>query len=163
MGPKTKSKSIKKSTQVVEESDDDKQEFEINLKALDGYDLPNSEDEEEEARNVDDDKPKKKKMKKDFKPRVLGIDYRLKEEQRLEQLLFGELLQDFEKKSQQVEDSPLPTVVELEKVKGKKQKHVSTEHSSGVLPEDKYGNRLGIHSVTDKKAAWVDDDDVSLE
>ena len=158
MGPKTKTKSITKSTQVVEESDDNKQEFEINLKALDGYDLPNSEDEEEEVCDVDDDKPKKKKMKKDFKPRVLGIDYRQKEEQRLEQLLFGELLQNFEKKSQ-VEDSPLS----VKKVKGEKQKQVSTEHSSGVLPEDKYGNRLGIHSVTDKKAAWVDDDDVTLE
>jgi len=153
MGPKTKTKPVTKSTQIVEESDDDKGELEINLKALDGYDLPNSEDEEEEVCTVDD-KPKKKKMKKEYKPRALGIDYREREEKRLEQLLFGELHQTFEK----AEAAHLPAIK-----KSKDNNEESTETLSGVLPADKYGNRLGIPSVTDKKAAWVDDDDLTLE
>ena len=155
-----KTKPIKESTQVVEGSDDDQQEFELNLKALDGYDLPDSGDEEEVARAVEE-QPKRKKKKKESKPRVLGIDYREREEQRLEQLLFGELLQNFEKKSQPDETS-VPTV-KKSKSKSKKQQPSSSETSSDVLPQDKFGNRLGLSTLADRKAAWVDDDDVTLE
>lgn len=150
-----KNKPSKESAQVTEESDDERQEFELNLKALDGYDLP---DTEEEA-DRDEEQPKKKKKKKEIsKPRVLGIDYREREEHRLEQLLFGELLQNFEKKSQSVETA-VPT---KSKGKGKKEQ-APTETSSDVLPVDKFGNRLGLSTLNDRKAAWVDDDDVTLE
>ena len=78
-------KSLKKGQKKSEE-----QEFRIDLDVLDGYDLPNGKE------KVNDEAEPHAKKPKRSRPEILGIDYREREEKRLEQILFGEVLEKFE-------------------------------------------------------------------
>ncbi len=159
--PKSKQASQKKLQKEPEE-------FQLNLKALDGYDLPDSEEKQNDVQQ-----PKTKKLKQS-RPQVLGIDYREREEKRLEQLLFGELIQKFEQDSDVKLTELKQNAVALNTGKKGKQKGsvkekeikkattVTTNIEKDALPEDLYGDRLGL-SASRRQVAWVDEDDDELK
>lgn len=158
MGRKVKSKTSKSTSVSEKESENDKvEEFQLNLEALDGYDLPKSDD-ESDSKSVNDDadeadQPKRKRPKKIRRGKILGSDYREQEEKRLEQLLFGELIQKFE-----LESKILPATQSKPKAIAKIE-----GAPAGVLPADEFGNRLnGTSSIQERKAAWVDEDDEQI-
>jgi hypothetical protein len=130
-------------------------EFQLDLGALDGYDLPNV-DENEDLH----EEPKSKKLKQS-KPQVLGIDYREREEKRLEELLFGELFKKLEQEPQSKKDTSKSSAS-----KKKLRKQISNKASSEAkdsLPEDVYGKNLGLSSTAGRQAVWVDEDDEDLK
>lgn len=140
-------------------------EFELNLDALDGYKLPGSEDEAEE-------KISPKKRKRRSKPQVLGVNYREIEEKRLEELLFGELVQAFEKKEALLTETP-DSVITKTTVKDEESGQAGTSvtetkkrkitSSDTLVPENEFAKALGVKSATQKKAAWVDEDDENIK
>ena len=118
----------------------------INLDALDGYVLP------EPDEDVSEPEPKRKKVQgRERKGKILGAEHRENEEKRLEKLLFGGLLQTFDKAS--------PELVSGESGDSSAEDGEEIDKSSDALPNDKYGKRLGLVASNERKAAWVDDDD----
>lgn len=155
MGRKNKNANKKTNGTVSQASSNQPEEFQLNLKALEGYDLPVS-----DGKNDEDQQPQTKKFKPS-KPEILGIvDYREREEKRLEQLLFGEVLQKFEVELEE-KSEPVKTG---KKKKQKKQANKSQPGTGGdALPEDVYGQTLGLSSTVGRKAAWVDEDDTKIK
>ena len=164
MGRK-KNKSAPKSAIVdkkVKESETE--EFQLDLKALDGYDLPNSDDEQSDTQSsAPAQQPKRKRSKSSTSGRgkILGVDYREREERRLEQLLFGELIKKFE------QDSQIQPAEKLEQPPSKQaakkaKKDDQSSADGGTLPDDKFGNQLNGKNTSQRKAAWVDDDDEQI-
>ncbi len=129
-------------------------EFQLDLGALDGYDLPNI-DENEDLH----EEPKSKKLKQS-KPQVLGIDYREREEKRLEELLFGELFKKLEQEPQSKIDTGKSSA---SKKKLRKQTNKASSEAKDSLPEDVYGKNLGLSSTAGRQAVWVDEDDEDLK
>lgn len=128
-------------------------EFQLNLRALDGYDLPT------DTKEDDGDQPKAKKSK-ESRPEILGLDYREREEKRLEQLLFGELLNKFEQDGEVETESQSGTAISRKKHKPKNITSTSEPTKEGnVLPEDLFGSRLGVSTTLGRQAAWIDEDD----
>ncbi|KAI9553896.1 hypothetical protein GHT06_019166 [Daphnia sinensis] len=160
VGQKTKTIAAKKTKRKNQQQKNGRQEFQLDLKVLDGYDLPEIHDEEDEQQS-------KPKRFKNSRPEVLGVDYREMEEKRLEELLFGELLRKIDVGPQAVK-SEKNKAIEKQKKKGKGKvgKQSQTKgpgEGEGSLPQDVYGNNLGISSVEGRKAAWVDEDDEALK
>ena len=149
MGRKNKNSSVKSKQNVQE-----KEEFQLNLKSLDGYDLPDSEEKESDAQ------PKAKKLKQS-RSQILGVDYREREEKRLEQLLFGDLVQNFERDSKV--DTKEKQRVSIKQKKNKKKSSEKSSREEEALPEDVFGTNLGLSSTVARKAAWVDEDDDDLK
>ena len=128
----------------------------INLAALDGYVLPNEEEsvEEDEGTDAAVTKPKKKRRRRTKKD-ILGDDYREKEERRLEELLFGNLLRNFEGKTN--DSKPVePKAEDSSESDGEVSQAPVPE---GALPADVYGQNLLGTGTSGLKAAWVDEDD----
>lgn len=131
----------------------------INLDALDGYALPeclDTDDNEnlEEGRSSTN-QPKKKKKNKEKREDVLGVEYREREEKRLEELLFGDLLDKFQKETGTCSD-----VYDSETER--KNTYLSEDCGDvkeGTLPQDLFGNRLGLNKTSKKNPAWIDGDD----
>ena len=133
-------------------------EFQLDLGALDGYDLPNV-DENEDLH----EEPKSKKLKQS-KPQVLGIDYREREEKRLEELLFGELFKKLEHEPQFKKDEVVSSASTKSKNKLRKQTHnKESNEAKDALPEDVYGKNLGLNSTAGRQAVWVDEDDEDVK
>lgn len=115
-------------------------EFTMNLNVLDGNDsAANSTDSDEHVET----QPRKRRKRKP-KRGVLGADYRDIEEKRLENILFGEIADQFI-------DDPLP-IVETES-----QRVIADveENDVDLIPTDLLGNDL----ANPRKPAWVDEDD----
>ena len=129
----------------------------INLDALDGYALPEYLDtgdrENIEGHGNTTNQPKKKKKKKGAD--ILGVEYREREEKRLEELLFGDLLDKFSKKTE------IFAAINNSETERKDPDLCDDDADvqEGTLPQDLYGNRLGLNKTYDKNPAWVDDDD----
>jgi hypothetical protein len=127
----------------------------INLAALDGYVLPNEEEtDEEEGTDAAVTKPKKKRRRRTKKD-ILGDDYREKEERRLEELLFGDLLRKFEGKT----NDSKPVEHKAEDSSESDGEVSQAPVSEGALPADVYGQNLLGTGTSGLKAAWVDEDD----
>lgn len=162
VGQKTKKTVSKVTKGKKQQQKNGPKEFQLDLGVLDGYDLPEIKDEED----VQLSKPKRFK---NSRPEVLGVDYREMEEKRLEELLFGELLKKIDVDPQAIksENNKSHTVTKSKKKgKGKLGKQSLTKgpgEEEGSLPQDVYGNNLGISSVAGRKAAWVDEDDEALK
>lgn len=158
MGRKVKSGALKANVLVEKDETEKAEQFQLNLNALDGYDLPQSGIESSDSDN-DDRQPKRKRPKKARHTKVLGMDYREKEERRLEQLLFGDLVQKFEldSTSDKKSEPPLPDTK-----KPNKKKKKTVPDSLEVLPEDKFGNTLADGSLVQRNPVWVDEDDEKI-
>lgn len=163
VGPQTKktvSETTKRKSKQLEE--DGPKEFQLDLGALDGYDLPDLQDKED----VQLSKPKRLKQSQ---PEILGVNYREMEEKRLEELLFGALLKKFNDNPQAIKGKKNKSHTNTkpkQKGKGGSKKQLVTEKSGeekGSLPQDVYGNHLGLSSTTGRQAAWVDEDDEAIK
>ncbi|XP_057375284.1 U3 small nucleolar RNA-associated protein 18 homolog [Daphnia carinata] len=160
VGQKTKKPVSKKIKQKNQPPKNGPKEFQLDLGVLDGYDLPAIQDEED----VQLSKPKRFK---NSQPEVLGVDYREMEEKRLEELLFGELIKKIDVNPQAIKSEKNKTSKKPpQKGKGKVGKQSLSKgpgEGEGSLPQDVYGTNLGISSVGERKAAWVDEDDEALK
>lgn len=156
MGRKIKNTGKKTKQTVGQAPQDQPEEFKLNLKALEGYDLPVSDE-----KNNEDQQPKPKKLKTS-RPEILGVDYREREEKRLEKLLFGEVLQKFEAESQ-IKAEPTPAKSGGKNKRKKQASKSKPGKGKDALPEDVYGKHLGISSTVGRKVAWVDEDDSEIK
>ena len=159
MGRKNKKTLSKNKAERVEQLKSQSSEFQLDLGALDGYDLPSVDDKEDVH-----GQPQSKKFKQS-KPEVLGINYREREEKRLEELLFGELFKKSEHEPQVKKGTAIKSL-ESKKSKKKLRKQISIKESreaKDALPEDVYGKNLGLSSTAKRQAAWVDEDDEDLK
>ena len=133
------------------------EKFQLNLKTLDGYDLPNLD------KSDSTEEPQAKKSKQ-VKPQVLGVDYRELEEKRLEQLLFGNLVEKFQNEEQlNVTTNSNVELSEKQETKKQSKKKKKKQVKNNDVPEDVFGKNLGTLSTEGKKQAWVDEDDEDLK
>ena len=154
---KTKKILLKTKQKVDEKLINQPIEFQLDLVALDGYDLPIVDNKDVHGQ------PKSKKLKQS-KPEVLGINYREMEERRLEELLFGELFKKA-KHEPQIKKNTNKSSASTKSPKNSKKQTLRKESSETkvTLPEDIYGKNVGLSLNARRQAAWVDEDDEGLK
>jgi len=125
---------------VTTDTNDNDEEFQLNLDVLDGEDAPVDSDSDEQVVT----QPRKRRKRK-MKQQVLGVDYQALEEKRLEDILFGGVVEQFMEEPELATETESPSVVVADEI----------PNETDLVPADVLGN----NSISAQKPAWVDEDD----